>query len=473
MANPDIIDLKSDDDEAPDSSIYIPQTDKYDMIQLTASIKNLLQNNNQMEKYLIQNKAEYLSNVTATVTFVHACVAAIVCNLLKATPFYVHSQSTIIKFLFFDNTQFNKQNAKIINKFGKKLCNGSSSKHELHFCPFLFTNHIQLFIIILNHSLKCIHYITLNSWSNTFSYSKQIKFGHNHIFNKSKYSDYEVKMHKINPPQKQAGNKNNLCAFDTIVHSYAFVKAWIAMISTNCNFLCESTYKKDIQSLRKKIYSDEYFKGFQLKYLKHNISLVLPIINKFINDNENKQDIEDIDVATESKSNEFRSNHNHNANPSTPNTEIKKQNRGQKRKRSFDCDDNLAKRRKVESDDNEFSDIIKKETERDVGIALVQKYKKEIERDMSDVDNTICVKCKKDPKDQEWELLLCDFCITGAAHCSCQDPPYTAIPDGSWACYQCIDEIKKEYNDEYHKLHNKWKDDKLSLKQRNQRLQEK
>ena len=119
---------------------------------------------------------------------------------------------------------------------------------------------------------------------------------------------------------------------------------------------------------------------------------------------------------------------------------------------------------------------------------MVEKYKKETERDIT-VDNTLCFKCKQDPKDQEWQLLLCDFCTTGAAHCSCHDPPYTAIPDGSWACYQCVDEMKKEYNDEYHKLlskkieqlHNKWKDDELSLKQRNheskqrqkQRLQEK
>merc|ERR1712012_171486 len=65
---------------------------------------------------------------------------------------------------------------------------------------------------------------------------------------------------------------------------------------------------------------------------------------------------------------------------------------------------------------------------------------------------TLCFHCKADPKDMEWEMLLCDFCYDGAAHCSCVTPPFSAVPEGQFGCPKCVEKVMADHGAEYEKM---------------------
>merc|ERR1712228_9973 len=122
----------------------------------------------------------------------------------------------------------------------------------------------------------------------------------------------------------------------------------------------------------------------------------------------------------------------------------------------------------------ENEETVKKEIYRDVAIELVRKYKKEIDETIPIPKDAVtkCHVCAEDPSEMEWELLLCDFCTSGAAHCGCLDPDYSVVPEGKWACKECQNEIIESHKEEYeqmvavklNELKNEFKERKEKLK---------
>jgi len=76
-------------------------------------------------------------------------------------------------------------------------------------------------------------------------------------------------------------------------------------------------------------------------------------------------------------------------------------------------------------------------------------------------------------------MLLCDFCESGAVHCSCADPPFSSVPEGKFGCPECAQKVllNEQYKAEYQRmvderiasLERKWKSQKESLKQRKEK----
>eukprot|EP01083_Nonionella_stella_P090742 253554_1 len=95
----------------------------------------------------------------------------------------------------------------------------------------------------------------------------------------------------------------------------------------------------------------------------------------------------------------------------------------------------------------------KKEIARDVASHLVSKYKAQMDQNAI-VPPTCptCFKCNSDPNDMEWELLLCEYCSTGTAHCSCVDPMYCSVPECAWVCNSCQHEVISKHQDEYNRI---------------------
>eukprot|EP01083_Nonionella_stella_P279579 951011_1 len=95
----------------------------------------------------------------------------------------------------------------------------------------------------------------------------------------------------------------------------------------------------------------------------------------------------------------------------------------------------------------------KKEIARDIASHLVSKYKAQMDQNtIVPSGGVTCFKCNSDPNDMEWELLLCEYCSTGAAHCSCVDPMYCSVPEGAWACNSCQHEVISKHQDEYNRI---------------------
>eukprot|EP01083_Nonionella_stella_P181926 653137_1 len=95
----------------------------------------------------------------------------------------------------------------------------------------------------------------------------------------------------------------------------------------------------------------------------------------------------------------------------------------------------------------------KKEIARDIASHLVSKYKAQMDQNtIVPSGGVTCFKCNSDPNDMEWELLLCEYCSTGAAHCSCVDPMYCSVPEGAWACNSCQHEVITKHQDEYNRI---------------------
>ena len=124
----------------------------------------------------------------------------------------------------------------------------------------------------------------------------------------------------------------------------------------------------------------------------------------------------------------------------------------------------------------EMKATAKKEAQRDAQMEICGMYLKTVDPNtVIDTNESVkCFYCKEDPKDMEWEMLLCDFCDSGAAHCSCIDPPYSSVPEDQFGCPQCVKKIMAEHKEEYQKLvdqkigalERKWKLRKDSLKKR-------
>merc|ERR1712228_861125 len=46
-------------------------------------------------------------------------------------------------------------------------------------------------------------------------------------------------------------------------------------------------------------------------------------------------------------------------------------------------------------------------------------------------------------------MLLCEYCVDGAMHCSCHEPRYYGVPDCDWACPNCVDKMMEEQPSEH------------------------
>ena len=102
----------------------------------------------------------------------------------------------------------------------------------------------------------------------------------------------------------------------------------------------------------------------------------------------------------------------------------------------------------------EMKATAKKEAQRDAQMEICAKYSKPLDPNIviDTTESVPCFYCKEDPREMEWELLLCYFCESGALHCCCADPPYSGIPDAPFGCPQCVEKAMAEHKDEYQQI---------------------
>ena len=100
---------------------------------------------------------------------------------------------------------------------------------------------------------------------------------------------------------------------------------------------------------------------------------------------------------------------------------------------------------------------------RDIAMILCDKYLPGLSPNQTHSQTIKCCVCNLDPRSMQKQLLLCDYCLYGACHCfECADPPYTAVPDGKFACPQCMEKVITNHHEEYQQL----MDQKVSVPKR-------
>ena len=89
---------------------------------------------------------------------------------------------------------------------------------------------------------------------------------------------------------------------------------------------------------------------------------------------------------------------------------------------------------------------------KNVQMLLCGKYLPELTSNVSHSEDIKCWICKMNPRSMRNELLLCDYCVSGAVHPGCVDPPYSLVTLGKFGCPLCIDKVMAEHRNEYEQL---------------------